>query len=183
MPSVRLKLMRTLVLDPPPPQLEELLERRRRMGADRRDEVWVGVYHMVPSPGGPHSLIVQQLAVLLDAPARAAGLRVSVEFNMGVKDDFRMPDLGVHREGPLGVWIATAAIAVEVLSREDETWEKLPFYAEHGVDELAIVNPEARSVTWLALRDGEYRPADRSEIIDLSASDLADRIDWPPSES
>jgi hypothetical protein len=61
------------------------------------------------------SLIVQQLAVLLDSPARAAGLCASVAFNMGVKDDFRIPD--------------------------------------------------------------------RSEVVDLSASELANRIDWPPSES
>ncbi len=181
--AVRLKAMRILVLDPPPPQLEELLERHRRMGVDRRDEVWAGVYHMVPGPNGVHSLIVQQLCVLLDAPARASGLRASVAFNMGVKDDFRIPDLGVHRGIPHGVWIPTAAIAVEVLSPEDETWEKLPFYAEHGVDELAIVDPEAHSVTWLALSEGEYRPTDRSEIVDLSATELANRIDWPPSGS
>jgi len=171
--------MRTLVLDPPPPQLEELLERRRRMGADRRDEVWAGVYHMVPSPNGAHSSIAHQLGVLLDAPARTAGLHMTVEFNMGVKDDFRVPDLGVHRGTPSGVWVPTAAIAVEILSPEDETWEKLPFYAEREVDELLIVDPQAHSVTWLALRDGEYRPADRSEIIDMRAAELADGIEWP----
>jgi Uma2 family endonuclease len=171
--------MRTLVLDPPPPQLVELLERRRRMGADRRDEVWEGVYHVVPSPDTAHSLIVSRLVVLLDAPAREADLRVTVEFNMGVKDDFRIPDLGIHRVTPRGVWLPTAAIAVEVLSPDDETWEKLPFYAEHEVDELLIVDPRARSVTWLALRDGEYRPADESEIVDVSAQELADGIEWP----
>jgi putative restriction endonuclease len=178
-----LELMRTLVLDPPPPQLEELLERRRRMGADRRDEVWAGVYHMVPSPNGAHSSIAHQLGVLLDAPARAAGLHMTVEFNMGVKDNFRIPDLGVHRERRSETWIPTAAIAVEISSPHDETWEKLPFYAEHEVDELLIVDPQARSVTWLVLQGGEYRPVDRSEIVDVSASDLASRIDWPPSGS
>jgi Uma2 family endonuclease len=171
--------MRTLVLDPPPPQLEELLERRRRVGADRRDEVWAGVYHMVPSPDTAHSLIGSRLVVLLDAPARAAGLRVSLEFNMGVKDDFRVPDLGVHRGTPSGVWVPTAAIAVEILSPKDETWEKLPFYAEHEVDELLIVDPRAHSVTWLALQHGEYRHVDRSKIADVSASELADGIEWP----
>ncbi len=175
--------MRTLVLDPPPPQLEELLERRRRTGADRRDEVWAGVYHMVPGPSGAHSLTVQQVAVLLDAPARAAGLHVSVAFNMGAEDDFRIPDSGVHRGTPRGIWIPTAAIAVEILSPQDETWEKLPFYAEHEVDELVIVDPEAHSVTWLTLREGEYLPVDRSEILAMSASELADRIEWPPSGS
>jgi Uma2 family endonuclease len=171
--------MRTLVLDPPPPQLEDLLERRRRMGADRRDEVWAGVYHMVPSPNGAHSSIAHQLGVLLDAPARAAGLHMTVEFNMGVKDNFRIPDLGVHRVTPRDVWIPTAAIAVEILSRDDETWEKLPFYAEHGVDELLIVDPRARSVTWLALQAGGYRPVDRSALIDVRAAELGEGIEWP----
>ncbi len=175
--------MRTLVLDPPPPQLEDLLERRRRMGADRRDEVWAGVYHMVPGPSGAHSLTVQQVAVLLDAPARAAGLHVSVTFNMGAEDDFRIPDLGVHRGSPRGIWIPTAAIAVEILSPGDETWEKLPFYAEHDVDELVIVDLQPHTVTWLALREGEYLPVDRSETLAMSASELAARIEWPPSES
>ena len=112
-----------LVLDPPPIQLEELVEQRRRIGADRHDEVWAGVYHMVPAAGAAHSFLAQQVAVLLDEPARAAGLRVSLEFNMGVKDDFRVPDLGVHRKPCSGVWIPTAAIVVEILSPEDETPE------------------------------------------------------------
>jgi hypothetical protein len=68
---------------------------------------------------------------------------------------------------------------VEILSPEDETWEKLPFYAQHEVDELLIVDPRANSVTWLALRDGEYRPVNRSELLDVGTSDLADGIEWP----
>jgi Uma2 family endonuclease len=173
--------MRTLVLDPQPVELEELLERRRRMGGDRHDEVWEGVYHMVPGPNAPHSFIAHQVSVLLDAPARAAGLRVGSEFNLGDgEDDFRVPDLGVHRELRTGVWVPTAAIVVEILSPEDEAWQKLPFYAEHRVDELLIVDPAGRSVTWLALSDGEYRPIDRSGLVDLGASELAERIEWPP---
>lgn len=171
--------MRTLVLEPLPDELQALLERRRRTGVDRRDEVWQGVYHMVPSPGAAHSLLVAQLAMLLAAHARDGGLHTSVEFNLGVKDDFRIPDLGVHRERPHGTWIATAAIAVEILSPEDQTWEKLPFYARHGVEELLIVDPSAHSARWYALSDGEYQPTDSSEIIGLGAAQLAERIDWP----
>jgi Uma2 family endonuclease len=171
--------MRTLVLDPQPPQLQELIEHRRRTGADRHDEVWEGVYHMIPTAGFGHSLIAAQLAVLLDAPARAGGLLVGVEFNLGVKDDFRVPDLGVHREPQRGAWVPTAAIAVEILSPGDDTWEKLPFYARHEVDELLIVDPASHSVTWLGLREGEYRAIDHSEILDLGPSALAERIDWP----
>lgn len=171
--------MRTLVLDPTPPQLEELLERRRHMGADRHDEVWEGVYHMVPAASAAHSFTAHQVSVLLDAPARAAGLHVSVEFNLGVHGNFRVPDLGVHRELSSGTWIPTAAIAVEILSPGDETWDKLPFYAEHEVDELLIVDPANQSVSWLALHEGEYRPVEQSELIELGASELAAGIDWP----
>jgi Uma2 family endonuclease len=171
--------MRTLVLDPPPAQLQELLEHRRQVGVDRHDEVWGGVYHMIPAPNAAHSLVAQQLAVLLDGPARAAGLLVSADFNLGAESDFRVPDLGVHDDQPTGTWIATAAIVVEILSPQDETREKLPFYAEHGVDELLIVDPTRRSVEWLARHENEYRPADASKIIDLGATELASLIDWP----
>jgi Uma2 family endonuclease len=171
--------MRTLVLDPPPPQLEALLDQRRRTGVDRHDEVWEGVYHMIPVAGIVHSLVAAQLAVLLDAPARASGLVVGTEFNLGVKDNYRVPDLGVHRHPQLAVCAPTAAIAVEILSPDDDTWKKLSFYAQHEVDELLIVDPADRSVTWLALREGEYLPIEHSAILDLGASGLVERIDWP----
>jgi hypothetical protein len=42
-----------------------------------------------------------------------------------------------------------------------------------------MVDPDERIVRWLALREGEYRPVERSTVIDLSAQEMADRIDWP----
>ncbi|HEY4918185.1 MAG TPA: Uma2 family endonuclease [Solirubrobacteraceae bacterium] len=171
--------MRTLVLDPPPPQMEALIAQRQRSGTDLHDEVWEGVYHMIPVAGIAHSLIAAQLAALLGKAARANGLVVGAEFNLGSKDDYRVPDLGVHRDPALAVWTPTAAIAVEVLSPDDDTWKKLPFYAQHEVDEMLIVDLAERSVTWLALNDGEYRPIDCSEILDLGADTLAGRLDWP----
>jgi Uma2 family endonuclease len=172
--------MRTLVLDSPTPQLEELLEQRRRTGVDTHDEVWEGVYHAIPGPDIAHALVAQQLAVLLDSPARTSGLVVSTEFNLGSnKDNYRVPDLGVHRNPQLAVWMPTAVIAVEVLSPDDDTWKKLPFYARHEVDELLIVDPAERSVTWLSLREGKYRPIDRSGVLNLGASALAEQLDWP----
>jgi len=43
-----------------------------------------------------------------------------------------------------GVWHETAALAIEILSPND-TWEKLPFFAVHEVDELLIVDPDERT--------------------------------------
>jgi Uma2 family endonuclease len=174
--------VRTLILDPPPAQLAELLHRRRITGADRHDEVWQGVHHMVPAPGAAHSLIAQQLAILLDSPARAVGLTVSVDFNLGDAEDYRVPDLGVHRGRPRGTWIATAAIAVEIRSPDDETMDKLAFYARHGVDELLIVDPASRSVDWRLLSVGEYASTGHSALRGPGSDELAGRIDWPPSD-
>jgi Uma2 family endonuclease len=174
--------VRTLILDPPPGELRELLERRRLSRGDRHDEVWEGVYHMVPAPGARRSLIVMRLGILLDGAARAAGLVVTVEFNLGDADDYRIPDLGVHRGEPRGTWIPTAAAVVEIVSPDDETWDKLGFYAERGVDELIIVDPARDSVDWRGLRDGEYVRIERSGLVDLDGRRLAAQIEWPPAD-
>jgi hypothetical protein len=173
--------MATLVLGSPPPELEALLERRRRAGVDRLDEVWQGVRHMVPGPSFEHARISQQLAVLLDGPARDAGLLAAIsEFNLGSSEhDYRVPDGGLHRPGAAGVWLATAAVVVEIVSPGDESWQKLPFYAEHHVDEVLRVDPADRTVVWLALAAGEYQRVEASRLIELGPDRLAEQIDWP----
>jgi Uma2 family endonuclease len=173
--------MSTLVLGTPPPELEALLERRRQAGVDRLDEVWQGVRHMVPGPSFEHARVSQQLAVLLDDPAREAGLLAAIsEFNLGKSEhDFRVPDGGLHRSGAAGVWLSTAAVVVEILSPGDESRQKLPFYAEHHVDEVLLVDLAEQSVTWLALRGGNYEPVPRSRLIELGPAELAERLDWP----
>lgn len=173
--------MPTLVLGSPPPELEALLERRRQAGVDRLDEIWQGVHHMVPGPSLAHARISQQLAELLGPPARAAGLLAAMsEFNLGESEhDFRVPDGGLHRPGAAGVWLSTAALAVEILSPDDESWQKLPFYAAHHVDEVLIVDPTERTAAWLARHDGEYHAVQQSGLINLGPVELAEQLDWP----
>lgn len=172
--------MRTLILDPPTAGLREVIERRRRSGLDRLDEVWEGVLHMVPAPSFAHGDIESQLHVILAPLARRAGLTMIGQSNLGEGEhDYRVPDSALHRPGASGAWHSTAALVVEIVSPGDESWEKLPFYAAHGVDEVLILDPAKRSVDWLALRDGEYRPVERSGLLDLGAAELAQRIAWP----
>jgi hypothetical protein len=173
--------MTTLVLGSPPPELEALLERRRRAGVDRLDEFWQGVRHPVPGRSLEHARISTQLVLRLDAPARAAGLILAMsESNLGESEhDFRVPGGGPHRPGAAGVWHATAGAVVEILSPGDESREKLPFYAAHEVDEVLLVDPAERTVTWLALRDGTFEPVQRSGLIDLGPFDLAEQLAWP----
>jgi Uma2 family endonuclease len=174
--------MPTLVMDPAPAELDALIEHRRRLGLDHYDEMWEGVLHMNPPPTGEHQYVLQQLAVLLDPLARRAGLVPVVnEFGLGRegKDNYRVPDGGLHRALPRGVYQGTAALVIEIVSPADESWDKLPFYAAHEVDEVLIVDPGKRSVDWLGLSGGEYRPIERSGLIDLGPSGLAEQIDWP----
>jgi Uma2 family endonuclease len=170
-----------MVLDPYAYELDALVERRRVSGLDRLDEVWEGVLHMVPAPNDAHADIAQQLAEILGSPARAAGLFPTMhEFNLGdSKDNFRVPDGGLHRARRWGTWEHTAPLVVEIVSPGDETWQKLPFYAAHQVDEVLILDPKERAIHWLGLAGGEYHPIERSALIDLGRSELAARIDWP----
>jgi Uma2 family endonuclease len=89
------------------------------------------------------------------------------------------PDGGLHRTPPSGIWHPTAALIVEIVSPGDESWEKLPFYAAHNVDEVLIVDPQERAVSWLGLQDDEYRPIKRSGLIELGARELDKLLDWP----
>jgi len=174
--------MPVLVSDPLPVELEALLERRRATGADRHDEVWDGVLHIAPAPHERHAYLQVQLFALLLPRATEAGLRVVDSFNLGEPNDYRVPDGGLRRPGPYGLYVPTAALVIEVASPGDTTWDKLPFYAAHQVDELLIIDPDTRRVDWLALTDGEYRPTERSALIDLGPAQLAEQVDWPDGD-
>lgn len=172
--------MSTLVLDPAAPGLEALKERRRQAGLDRLDEVWEGVLHMVPAPSHEHGRLAVQLVKLIGPAADAAGLEMTDACNIGSsEEDFRVPDLALHRPGASGVWHPTAALVVEIVSPGDESWEKLPFFAAHGVDEVLIVDPQERSLHWLGLGGGKYGEIERSGLTELGPGELAERIEWP----
>jgi Uma2 family endonuclease len=106
------------------------------------------------------------------------------EFNLGDSEqDFRVPDGALHRPGATGTWLPTAALVVEIASPGDESWEKLPFYAAHNVDEVLIVDLEKRKVHWLELTDGEYRSISRSGLVELGSDELSEQLDWPQVET
>lgn len=157
-----------------------MLQRRRRLGQDRFDEVWEGVLHVNPAPSYEHQRVGQQLAELLGPLARAAGLEPVIGgVNVGSERDYRIPDGGLYRPGASGTWLPTAALVIEIVSPEDETWEKLPFYAARGVDEVLVVDPKERTVLWFKLTGERYEPLEASGLIELGPEELAQRINWP----
>ncbi len=90
-----------------------------------------------------------------------------------------MPDLALHRPGAAEQWHPSAALAVEIVSPRDESWDKLPFYAAHQVDEVLILDPAGRTVDWLVLEQEGYRAVQRSRLVELGPAELAAAIDWP----
>lgn len=171
--------MRTVVLGEQPPEVAALIERRRALGLDLYDEVWEGEYHMAPAPRPRHGAVDARVGVVLNRFAMERGLIDSSPFNLGEPDDFRVPDRGVHRTMPTGAYAASAALVVEVVSPHDESWEKLPFYAAHDVDEVVMVDPDSEVVTWLVREGDGYVPTERSEVLGCTVADFVAEISFP----
>jgi Uma2 family endonuclease len=173
--------VKTVVLGERPAELEAFLERRRALGQDGYDEVWQGVYHVAPMAHAWHGYLDNLLAERLGPLARAAGLVGTSAFNLGDPDDYRVPDRGYHLALPSEVRIPTAALVVEVISPDDETWTKFDFYARHHVDEICTADPIVRELRWFILAGDAYRETDRSQLLGVSVAALAEEIEWPAS--
>jgi Putative restriction endonuclease len=175
----RLAAMQTVVLGPRPAELDALIERRRALGIDLYDEVWKGSYHISPAGHPSHGYLNDQLAVALRTYAVAAALVGTGPFNLGSADDYRVPDRGFHRVLPSQVWVPTAAIVVEIVSPDDETYEKFEFYFERGVDEMIIADPAARTVTFWSRNDKAFVESPTSRLLALDVVQLTNLITWP----
>jgi len=160
-------------------EIAELIERRRSLGLDGHDEVWDGVYVMAPFAHSNHGRLKSQLVYALEQRARSAGLLSGDSFNLGEKDNFRVPDAGYHRELPGVLYVPTAALVLEVLSPDDETFAKFDFYAAHGVDELMVADPEARTIRSWQLIAGAYVEQPCSALLDVEVATLVAEVDWP----
>lgn len=150
------------------------------LGLDHRDEVWDGVLHVNPPPGKEHIRIASRLEDLLKPLAAAATMEVLREAGLGEgATDYRTPDLIVLPVDDEPQWSASAALAVEVVSPGDASWEKFDYYAAHEVDEVVIVDPPARAVHWFRLgSDGRYEAADQSRVLDLTAAAVSAFLGW-----
>jgi len=140
--------MARLVL--PAEDLKEIIRRRRRRGADRRDEVWNGVYVMSPDPNIEHQAVQTQLTVAVFLAVNSedvvvlGGTNVSDDPEKWTKN-YRCPDVAVFLPGNPAEnrkthWLGGPDFAVEVVSPKDRSRKKLGFYAKVGVRELLIVD-------------------------------------------
>jgi Uma2 family endonuclease len=138
---------------------DSLLDERRSRGLDHSDEMWDGVIHLVPPAGSQHGQRQLDLGAILKSALRDQGLQGATEigvFRPGRDDDYRVPDLAF---GPSDVFSdrgieGAATLVVEIRSPRDESWQKVDFYAEVGVEQVLIIDPAIRRVHLLHNREG-----------------------------
>ena len=158
--------------------LDGWLAERRRLGQDGRDEVWDGVYHVVPHAHSSHGRLAYRLGIALAGRAADRELFPMGEFNLGTGDrDYRVPDMG-WTSTPLEeatLYVPSVEVVVEFESPGDETWAKVPFYFERGVDEVWVITPQTRTVQVLT---GPDRAVERSGVLGVSTDEVAAALGW-----
>lgn len=146
--------MRAVIVDSH--AIQELVERRKKLGIDRWDEVWDGEWHLSPAPSIEHQRMVKELLRILMEVVEDVGLGLVFQ-GVNVADpsqgltDFRIPDISIVLQGSHAqaqeIFIAGGPdVLIEVYSPGDETYEKLPWYGEQGVKEVFILDRETKRV-------------------------------------
>jgi len=141
----------------------ELADRRSK-GLDRWDELWDGVLHMTPAPNVEHQQILGTLIEFLAPLLRKSGRGLLFPgINVfGNEANYRIPDLtfvaagrehilhqdGTRGEGPDAV--------IEIRSPDDETYDKLPFYASLGVREVIVIDRDSKRPELYRLAGSQY---------------------------
>jgi Uma2 family endonuclease len=148
----------------------EILEWRRQTGADRFDEMWDGVLHIGPSPNRDHQDLEWALETYLRSHwAPPSSGRVYHQINVARPGrwpkDYRIPDLVLLTPDRAQIdrneyFEGAPDVVVEICSPDDETFEKLPFYAQLGVPEVWVIYRDSKVPEILSLEGNTYRRLD-----------------------
>jgi Uma2 family endonuclease len=165
--------MRVVMLEAPH-EVQAMLDERRRLGLDGRDEMWDGVLHMVPPAGGPHQRFGTRFVMTVGPLAERRGLVPHVETGLfRTSDDYRVPDQLYSRPEHLSDrGVEGAQLVVEVRSDRDETYDKIPWYAQVGVHEMLVVHPHDRRVELFRALGGQLVPVQSGSDGELTSEVL-----------
>jgi Uma2 family endonuclease len=147
-------------------QADELIQERKRIGADRYDEVWDGVYVMPSMPSLEHQELVSDLNSIFAELVKRPGLgKVYPGANVSDrgsdwKTNYRVPDLVVVLKNSHAVRHSAHIqggpdFLVEIESPGDDSEEKVPFYGQLGVRELLLIHRDKRTLRLLRLSGQE----------------------------
>jgi Uma2 family endonuclease len=145
---------------------DDLIAERRRLGADRYDEMWNGIYVLQPTPILWQQELVSELGAIFGEVVKRPGpghvyLGANVsDRRKGWEYNYRVPDLVVILNNSRAVDCRThfqggPDFLVEIQSPGDDTEEKVPFYGKIGVRELLIIHRDKRTLRLLRLEGEE----------------------------
>ncbi len=143
-------------------------EEFRQLPSDgKRYELVHGEVHLTPAPATRHQAIVQNLSGNLWSFVIKNKLgevwTAPLDVRLG-EDTALQPDLIFISNARAGIiqenWIGGAPdLVVEVFSRSTAAYDratKLPIYAEAGVSEVCLIDPQAKTVEVLKLQGKKY---------------------------
>lgn len=164
--------------------VESIVAERRARGVGRLDECWEGVWHLT-DPTGPHQDMAGRIyAIHAEVLGHTRTKCVWISINVTDREDewmenHRCPDGAVILPGNPGRWIGKKHVAflggpdliVEVLSEDDDTYLKLPFYEALRVREVLIVDPETGRPELWRLEAGGF-----AKVVDPQLSVVTDLV-------
>jgi Uma2 family endonuclease len=179
--------MPVVVLDPE--VAEKLLAERSSEPRRRRDEVWEGVTFIMPEPDLEHvdlaTFFVWAFRSVFDP---ADGHRVQGPTNISDCErdwtqNYRAPDISLFLSGNPAQdrrthWLGGPDLAIEIVSPDDRSRDKLDFYAHVGTREVLVVDRHPWQLELYQLRRGRMRlkrtinPGD-SEVLASSVVPMA----------
>jgi Uma2 family endonuclease len=160
----------------------KLLTEREQVAESRWDEVWDGVTIIMPEADIEHDDIdVFFIFVFKTVFARESGVRVHGRVNVsdrvrGWMKNYRIPDMSIFQPGNSVVDCRThyrggPDLAMEIVSPDDRSRDKLNFYAKVGTREVLIVDRYPWQLELYRREDdemklvGRTKPGDRRKLM------------------
>jgi len=167
--------MPTIILDPD--LANRLRTERAAWGGDRYDEVWEGTYMMAPMPNNDHQQVISGLVAILQEVIVWSGLgRVFPGVNVsdrveGWEQNYRVPDVAVFTNDTSAIdcgtfWHGGPDLAVEIVSRGDQSHEKIEFYAKVNTQELLIIDRAPWRLELYRLTNGRLEMVASHDVTD-----------------
>lgn len=153
----------------------QILAKRTGLDGSQYDEVWDGVYILMPLPNNDHRAIVGDLNAVFWEVIRRPGLgRVFPGVNLSDRNDgwehnYREPDVAVFLRDTKAInhgthWQGAADFLVEIISPGERTRDKIPFYSSLGVVELLIVDRDPWTLELYRQLDGQLTKIGQSNL-------------------
>lgn len=156
--------MSTLILDPE--LADQMIAQRQAWGVDRYDEVWDGVYVMVPLPNNEHQSLVGELFVVLSDVVRGDNLGIAFpgvnisDQKVDWRKNYRCPDVVVFLKETKAIncethWYGPPDFVVEIISPNDQSREKLSFYEKIGTREVLLIDRDPWQLELYSFANGK----------------------------